>query len=106
PCGSREQEVRQVPFFRIGLQAFDDLVLADDLVEGLRSVLLDPDFLHRRPQRVRGIRGMRNKPLLRGGRTYPMTTSRNCMTAPIGLISVVVGPPAGSRTCAAGPMDR
>src|SRR3989440_11629410 len=94
PRRTREEEVRQVPFFRISLQAFDDLVLADDLVEGLRAILLDPDFLHRRPQRARGIWGMRNKPLARGGRTYPMTTSRNCMTAPIGLISVVVGPPA------------
>src|SRR5213594_3777864 len=60
--GTREEEVRQVPRLRIGFEAFDDFLLADDLVQALRSILLDPKFLHRRPN-ARRIREMRNKAL-------------------------------------------
>src|SRR5207244_1147674 len=60
--GTREEEVRQVSRPRVGLEALDDLLLADDLVQALRSILLDPKFLHRRPN-ARRIRRMRNKAL-------------------------------------------
>src|SRR5207245_214849 len=60
--GTREEEVRQVSRLRVGLEALDDLLLADDLVQALRSILLDPKFLHRRPN-ARRIRRMRNKAL-------------------------------------------
>src|SRR5213593_2012158 len=60
--GTREEEVWQVSRLRVGLEALDDLLLADDLVQALRSILLDPKFLHRRPN-ARRIRRMRNKAL-------------------------------------------
>src|SRR5207247_6276411 len=47
--GAGEEEVRQVPLLGIGLKSFDDVVLPDDLAQGLRSILLDPDLLHRSP---------------------------------------------------------
>src|SRR2546425_902389 len=59
---AREEQVGQVPLLRVGLEALDDFLLSHDLVEGLRAILLDPDFLHRRPN-TRRIRRMRNKPL-------------------------------------------
>src|SRR5439155_1536566 len=62
PRRTREEEVGKVSRLRIGLEALDDLLLADDLVQALRSILLDPEFLHRRPN-ARRIRRLRNKPL-------------------------------------------
>src|SRR5213079_2558052 len=64
--GAREEEVREVRLLRIRLEPLDDLVLADDLVEGLRAILLDPDFLHLRP-RVRVSSGGRVISLWRRG---------------------------------------
>src|SRR2546427_365763 len=58
---SREEEFAD-KMKRVRLEALDDFFLADDVVEALRSILLDPDFLHRRPN-ARRIRRMRNKPL-------------------------------------------
>jgi hypothetical protein len=46
--------MRQVAAFDIGLQTPDDLVLADDIVEPIRPVLLYPDLLFdRKPSRRR-----------------------------------------------------
>src|SRR5207245_9558810 len=60
-----DQEVRQVPRLRVGLEALDDLLLPDPLVQALRSILLDPEFLHRRPN-TRHIWRTCNKPLAGG----------------------------------------
>jgi hypothetical protein len=43
-----EEQMGQVPGLDIGFQAPDDLVLADDVVEPVRAVLLDPDLLFNR----------------------------------------------------------
>jgi hypothetical protein len=43
-----EEQMGQVPGLNIRFQALDDLVLADDIVEPVRAVLLDPDLLFNR----------------------------------------------------------
>ncbi|MDM7913096.1 MAG: hypothetical protein QUS09_08370 [Methanotrichaceae archaeon] len=40
--------MRQIPGLDIGFQAPDDLVLAYDVVQPVRAVLLDPDLLFNR----------------------------------------------------------
>jgi len=40
-----EQKMRQVLGFDIGLETADDLILAGDVIQLLRPVLLDPDLL-------------------------------------------------------------
>ena len=71
----------------------EQVLLADHLVEALRSIFLDPDFLHSRPQRPRASGG-RVISLWRARRIYPMVRSSSSETAPIGLISVMDCPPA------------
>ena len=43
-----EEQMGQVPGLDIGFQAPDDLVLADDVLQPVRAVLLDPDLLFNR----------------------------------------------------------
>src|SRR5207249_2354251 len=72
---TREEEVWEVSLLRIRLESLDDFVLADDLVEGLRAILLDPDFLHRRP-RVRVSSEGRVISLWRRGREAAQSSRR------------------------------
>ena len=63
---AREDEVRAVALRGDGAQAADDLGVADDLVQALRPVLLDPRHLGRRRRRAgrggrRALRGRRRR---------------------------------------------
>src|SRR5438552_2646350 len=102
--GAREEEVREVRLLRICLEPLDDLVLADDLVEGLRAILLDPDFLHLRP-RVRVSSGGRVLSLWRrGSEVARIVASRVAEGGRIPSAAQRSGSPARTSSTAHGPL--